>query len=437
MSLLNAMNDAVSGLSAQATALAGISNNIANSSTVGYKQTDTDFDSMVLAGSGPSAGADNLAGVTAQSRMDISVAGQVQTTGVNTDLAVNGAGMMIVRTQAAAGQGQYLATRAGSFRPDAAGNLVNAGGYYLQGVPLDAAGNPLAGGSSQSVQSLSTVNVAGLSAAAVPTTSITFDANLPAADTTGVTAAAPFTGTAPSSSETYYDALGNAQTLTLTFTPTGANQWQLNVTDSATPTAAGAAGVVASAALAFNATGTNAGALSSVTGTGYNPATGVLTVPTGAGTGSIALDIGKPNGSSGLTQLAGNYTVTNVANNGAAFGLLDGVSVNSSGQVLASFSNGSSRPIYQVPLAIFANEDGLSPTSGDAYQMTPDAGMPQLFDPGQGPAGSMQGGALEGSNVDLPTQLTNLIETQRAYSSVATVIQTTNQMMDTVNHLNQ
>src|ERR1700752_2078559 len=124
------MNSALSGLNAQATDLNNISNNVANASTVGYKEADTDFDSIVLSGVGSAS--PNLAGVTASTKMDISTAGQLQTTGVGTDLAISGNGFMVVNTQANSANGSYLLTQAGSFRPDAQGNLVNAAGYYLQ-----------------------------------------------------------------------------------------------------------------------------------------------------------------------------------------------------------------------------------------------------------------------------------------------------------------
>jgi len=86
---------------------------------------------------------------------------------------------------------------------------------------------------------------------------------------------------------------------------------------------------------------------------------------------------------------------------------------------------------------VVANPDGLTPASGGAFNLSAAAGLPQLFQAGTGPAGTTQGGALEGSNVDLNAELTNLIATQRAYSSSAEVIQVANQMLDVVNHLNQ
>ena len=430
MSILSAMNSALSGLNAQATDLNNISNNVANASTVGYKEADTDFDSIVLSGVGSAS--PNLAGVTASTKMDISTAGQLQTTGVGTDLAISGNGFMVVNTQANSANGSYLLTQAGSFRPDAQGNLVNAAGYYLQGQPLNADGTPV-GSAASSIASLSTVNVANLSVAATPTSTMTFNANLPSADT-GPTATAT---SSLSSSETYYDGLGTPQTLTFQFTPTGtANQWTMNISDSASAT-----NPIGIATLQFNGSGSTTGTpgtLESVTATtgSYDTTTGAFTVTTGGGQ-SLPISIGALGSSDGMSQLDGAYQTTNVAQNGSAFGLLQGVSVGTNGVVTASFSNGATRPIYQVDLATVPNQDGLTPVAGDAYALNPSSGVPQLYQPGTGPAGTLDAGSLEGSNVDITTQLTNMIETQRAYSSNAMVVQTANQMMQTVDTLNQ
>lgn len=438
MSLLSAINSALSGLNAQSTQLGNISNNVANSSTVGYKKADTNFETMVLNGGG-TASAD-LAGVATTTRMDIGTAGQIQSTGVSTDLAVNGSGFMVVNTNANSGLGSYLLTQAGSFRPDANGNLVNAAGYYLQGQPLDATGAVI-GTPASSLANLTTVNVANLAAAAQPTTTMAFSANLPSTDTAYATTAPP----PSSSSVTYYDALGNANSLQFQFTPTlptsagspDTNTWTMEIFDSgsSTPTTP-----IASATLQFNGSGPNAGTLASVTpisGTGtYDGTTGDYTITTGAGA-DLPIDIGALNSASGMTQLNGAYTTTKIQQDGAPFGLLQGVSIASDGVVNASFSNGSTRPIYQIDVATVPNPDGLTPVQGNAYAVSPQAGVAVLQQPGTGAAGTMDAGALEGSNVDISSELTNMIETQRAYSSTAMVIQTGDQMLDVVNHLNQ
>ncbi len=437
MSLFDAISAAVSGLSGQSDALSSIANNIANSSAVGYKETDTQFEDMVLSG-GPTSSAD-LAGTHTTDRVEVSRAGQITPTGVATDIAVNGGGLMVVNTNADPAAGQYLLTRAGSFRPDANGNLVNAAGYYLQGVPLDSNGQPLSAGSGSSLATLSTVSIANISGASSPSTTMTFNANLPADDTEFATQ--PPT---PSQSEvTYYDPLGKAQALTFTFTPTlpaaagdpATNTWTMQIFDSASATPNTAVG---QATLVFNATGANAGELSSVTpaaGQGtYDPTAGTFTITTAAGV-QLPIQIGALNSASGMTQFSGKYTPTTMQANGSAFGLLTGVNVTSDGRVVASFSNGLTRPIYQLQLGVVPNPDGLIPVTGDAFGLSPQAGVPALYTPGQGPAGTTDGGSLEGSNVDIATQLTNMIATQRAYDSNATVVQAGNQMLQTLTQM--
>jgi flagellar hook protein FlgE len=438
MSLLTAIDSALAGLNAQATALSNISNNVSNSSTVGYKEADTEFESMVLASnSGSSGSAADLAGSSAITRMDISQAGQIQTTGVATDVAVNGAGFLVVNNEVNSSTGSYYVTRAGSFRPDANGNLVNSGGYYLQGVPLDANGNPVTAGNPNTFSALSTVNIANLTSQSTPTTEMAFTANLPSANTAyAATAPAPSTSTV-----NYYDPLGATQTLQFSFTPTvpatagspPSNTWTMNVYDSATSATA----PVGTATMTFQSTGANAGELQSVTATTgtYDPNAGTLTITTGSGE-TLPITIGSPDAPGGMTQLDGGFNTSTINQNGSGFGLLQGVTIGGTGKVVASFTNGATRPIYQLDLATFPDPDGLTPASGGAFALSPQAGVPQLFEAGTGPVGTTEGGALEGSNVDLGTQLTNLIETQRAYSSTAEVIKSATDMLDVVNHLN-
>ncbi|MGA3005927.1 MAG: flagellar hook protein FlgE [Acetobacteraceae bacterium] len=433
MSINTAIDSALSGMNAEANKLSAISSNVANSSTVGYKASETDFESLVL---GSGSNGTTAGGVAATNWTDVSSAGQIQSTGVSTDLAVNGQGFFVVSNNATSGAGNYLLTQAGSFRPDASGNLVNAAGYYLQGQPIPASG--VAGGVPQNMADLSTVNVANLTASATPTTAMTYAVNLPSNDT-----AYSATPPAPSSSSAqYYDGLGTQQTLTFDFTPTTAatanapptNTWTMNIYDSAsaTPTTP-----VGTATLVFAGTGPTAGELQSVTPTAgtYNPNAGTFSITTGSGA-TLPINIGAIGSPEGMTQLDGPFNTTNVTQNGSSFGTAQGVTISTDGIVTATFSNGATRPIYQLDLANVSNPDGLIPADGGAFQLSPAAGIPRLYQAGTGPVGTTEGGALEGSNVDLSTELTNLIATQNAYSSAGQVIQAANQMLQVVSHLN-
>jgi len=433
MSINTAIDSALSGMNAEANKLSAISSNVANSSTVGYKASETDFESLVLGGgnNGTTAG-----GVAASNWTDVSSAGQIQSTGVSTDLAVNGQGFFVVSNNATSGSGNYLLTQAGSFRPDASGNLVNAAGYYLQGQPIPATG--VAGDVPQNMADLSTVNIANLTASATPTTAMTYAVNLPSNDTSySATPPAP-----SSSSAQYYDGLGTQQTLTFDFTPTTAatanapptDTWTMNIYDSAsaTPTTP-----VGTATLVFAGTGPTAGELQSVTPTAgtYDPNAGTFSITTGSGT-VLPINIGAIGSPQGMTQLDGPFNTTNVTQNGSSFGTAQGVTISPQGIVTATFSNGATRPIYQLDLANVSNPDGLIPADGGAFQLSPAAGIPRLYQAGTGPVGTTEGGALEGSNVDLSTELTNLIATQNAYSSAGQVIQAANQMYQVISHLN-
>ena len=433
MSINTAIDSALSGMNAEAHKLSGISSNVANSSTVGYKASETEFESLVLGSgnNGASAG-----GVATSSWTDVSRSGQIQSTGVSTDLAINGQGFFVVSTNTTPGAGTYLLTQAGSFRPDASGNLVNAAGLYLQAQPIPASG--IAGSVPQNLADLATVNINNLTAAATPTTTMTYAVNLPSSDT-----AFHATPPAPSSSSAqYYDGLGTQQTLTFTFTPTTAaaanapptGTWTMNIYDSASPTPTTPVGA---ATLVFAGSGATAGELQSVTPTAgsYDPTAGTFSITTGSGV-TLPINIGALGSPAGMTQLDGPFNTTNVSQNGASFGTAQGVTIDRNGVVTATFSNGATRPIYQLDLAIVANPDGLIPADGSAFQLSPAAGIPRLYQAGTGPAGTTEGGALEGSNVDLSTELTNLIATQNAYSSAGQVIQAANQMLQVINHLN-
>jgi flagellar hook protein FlgE len=141
------------------------------------------------------------------------------------------------------------------------------------------------------------------------------------------------------------------------------------------------------------------------------------------------VNFGTVGASNGMTQFDSADSLTNSTVDGALFGTLAGVSVDANGIVTAQFSNGLTQKIYQVPLATFANENGLAAVSGNAYAQTADSGGPVIGGAGDGAAGKIQGSALEGSTVDLATEFTNLITTQRAYTASTRVITAASDML--------
>jgi flagellar hook protein FlgE len=328
-------------------------------------------------------------------------------------------------------QDEFLLTTAGSFRTDGDGFLRNAGGLYVLGWSLNPDGTTVVPNPARdSFQSLEAINVTGINFTASPTTEIEFAANLPAQATE-----AGATGDPYSMPIEYFDPVGNAERVTLEFTPTvpgagSSNSWTLQVIDSAT------GGAIGDFTVDFNATGASAGTIAAVTPAlgAYDAAAGTLTVTTGAGE-ALTISIGTPGSNEGLTQFAGGFTPTQVTKNGSAFATVADVELGEDGVLSAVFTNGQRQPIYRIPLVDVVNPDGLTPVSGNAFRLSRDSGAMYLWDAGDGPVGKTLGFSLEQSTSDVAKELTNLIETQRAYSSNAKVIQTADEMLQETTNL--
>jgi flagellar hook protein FlgE len=434
MSISASMNAGVLGLAANSTRLSAIADNLANAGTVGYKRAEVQFSNLVASQSSDRqywAG-----GVLPSVRHAILEQGIIQTTAASTDFAVSGRGFLPVVNTTAPGavdaqQDEFLLTDAGSFRTDADGFLRNSGGLYLLGWRLVPDGTPVVSNPARdSFQSLESVNVTGINFTASPTTEINFAANLPAQATEAGGTGDPF-----SMPIEYFDPVGNAERVTLEFTPTvpGAgtsNEWTLQVLDSAT------GGAIGTFIITFNGTGATAGTIATVTpslGT-YDAAAGTLAVTTGAGE-TLTISIGTPGNNEGLTQFAGSFTPTQVTKNGAAFATVADVELGEDGILSAVFTNGQRQPIYRIPLVDVVNPDGLTPVDGNAFRLSRNSGPMYLWDAGDGPVGKTLGFSLELSTTDVAKELTSLIETQRAYSSNAKVIQTADEMLQETTNL--
>ncbi len=425
MSILGAMYAAVSGLNANSNALGIISDNIANANTVGYKDTSTDFLSLVTQSG--IANQYSPGGVDTQPSYQISQQGAIQSASSPTDLAISGSGFFIVNSDPSGngGNGTVSYTRAGNFTVDANGNLVNAAGLYLQGDVLTAAqSQAIANGQPASLAgttlgALQTINVDGISGTSTPTATVTLAANLPANDTT-----TPQTMSVP-----VYDSLGVEHDMTLTFTPSGTpNQW----TVSAAFANAGASTATIAAGdniVQFNPDGTlDAAATTFNTGSAlsiaWDPAvTGAATPQT------LSFNLGSNGGTNGLSQLGSNFSVNSVTQDGVQLGTFSSVSVGSNGLVTANFSNGLSRAIAILPLATFQDPDGLAPISGNTFLSTAASGLPLLTQAGTGTAGQIQSSSLENSTVDIANEFSQLIITQNAYQANSKVITVSDQMM--------
>ena len=435
MSLYGAMSTAVSALDANSAALSTASANIANVNTIGYKAGQATFSTLLASSLGDTDV--SSATVTANMTQNVAQQGLLQTTSSPTDLAIAGNGFFVVNTQASTpGSANSLYyTRAGNFTPDANGDLRNAGGFYLMGWALDSSGNV-----PSDRNDMTAININALSGKANPTTTMTYKANLQSstAITAGYTAGDMYAGTVtPDFQRTIniYDAQGGTQPMQLSFVKTGANSWSYEVSyQGATSNLTGgaAANPIYSGVMSFNPDGTLANADTSI-----SPATGTLTLnlpwnvaTSGLNPQTISLNLGTVNGSDGMTQFDSTSTQISSQVDGALFGSLSGVSVDNDGYVTARFTNGLTQNIYKLPVATFANPDGLAAISGNAYATSNGSGTVTISEANTGGAGSIKSKSLEGSTVDLASEFTNLITTQRAYAASARIVTTASTMLD-------
>lgn len=431
MSLYGAMSTAISSLDANSSALSAASANIANVNTVGYKAGEATFSTLLAASLG--TGDVSSAGVTANMTQNVSQQGLLQTTSSPTDLAISGNGFFAVNTSpnSPGSANSLYYTRAGNFTPDATGNLKNASGYYLMGWALDANGNI-----PSDRNDMTPININALSGKANPTTSITYKANLQAstAITAGYTAGDMAAGTVtPDFQRTInvYDSQGGSQPLQLSFVKTGTNSWSYEVSYQGAASNVTVSNPIYSGTMSFNTDGTLANA-----DTANSPASGniSLALPWSAASGlaaqTVSFNMGTVGNSDGMTQFdsASSQTSSNV--NGALFGSLSGVTVDNNGYVTAQFTNGLTQNIYKIPVATFSNPDGLATTSGNAYMTSNESGTPSISEATTGGAGQIKSKSLESSTVDLATEFTNLITTQRAYAASSKIVTTASTMLD-------
>ena len=414
MSITSALQIGVSGLQANSSRVQNISSNIANANTVGYRRTFSEF---VTQNTGSTQ-----AGVLTDSRADISSNGSIMATGRATDLAVQGDGFFVVsRNPNDPVESNYYLTRAGSFTPDQDGNLRNSAGYYLSGYPTDASG-ATGSVSSTSYSDLSTVNIASYQIPGTPSSLVNVSGNVPSQETGLATPGAPFESTLR-----YVNQLGGADELTLSWQPGSTpSEWTVNITD-------GAGTDYGTATVNFTDSGANAGSPASYTpGTlPMDPATGVvsLTINNGATPQTLDISLGAPGTFEGMTQFAGDYTPPQFDDDGTETGSLERAEMSDSGVLFGVFDNGQRRALFQVPLANVANPDQMRSVDGNAYVTTRDSGAVNLGGAMSNGLGSVTSGALEGSNVDIAQELTDLIQTQRAYSSSAKIITTSDEML--------
>ena len=413
---MSALNTAVSGMLANSSWLSTIAQNVANSNTTGYKNTETEFSALVDAAPGQTS---QVAGVTSNTVFYNTLQGQVKSTQTTTNLGVEGNGFFLVSD---AGGDTFL-TRNGSFVPDSQGNLVNSAGYYLMAAPTTNA--TAANQSVNSISGLQRVNVDGAAMSAAPSTTAKLAANLPSTAATIAAANLPSTNSASSqysaeTTVTAYDNLGGAHTIDLYFANMGNNQWEVDAYDNSTAASSGgfpfSSGPLTTSTLTFSAT---TGALTS-----GSPMS--IAIPGGQ---TVSLDL------SGDTQLASAFAVTSSTIDGNAAGTMTGVAISTSGIMSFQYSNGVSNDSYIIPLGNVAAPDNLTSTLGGAFQTNSETGPLTINNAKTAGLGAINSSSLESSTVDLATELTNMIQAQSAYEGNSKVFQTATDLFDTLNNL--
>ena len=549
MSINSAMQAGVSGLLANSSALAAISDNIANVNTVGYKRSGANFSSMVTSSK---TGLYSAGGVSSKTHQFISQQGLSQATSSSLDLSISGSGFFVGTTkpEGLTPTDTRSFTRAGSFQLDNLGYLKNDAGLYLQGWLADPVTGMITTDPSD-LSRLSSINVGTVGGTAEKTTRAGINANLRSEQTVSAAANAKVTKTAapetPSGTADYTvaysptgvgnqyavavsrngvaissgvasydpttgalvgyvptgsstavtslttggqtvalsdlglttkadavangaydpatnsmsdyaldptkgvkpdfeiqvpvsDSKGGQRTVTLSLIKgPGPNEWYAELRAKPGDLDNNANGLISSGKLTF----TNDGKLASTGGLfGTSNPTSIsigASDPLATGTGprwadglgidSQNIQIDLANAAGGLTQYNSQSVVQSVSTNGTAFGNLTNIEVDDQGYVSAIFDNGVTRRIAQVAIATFANPDGLKAVNGNAYRVTNESGGFSLKAPGDGGAGSIAPSTLEASTVDLSTEFTGLITTQRAYSACSKIITTADDML--------
>uniref|UniRef100_UPI003BAB5587 flagellar hook protein FlgE n=1 Tax=Stappia sp. TaxID=1870903 RepID=UPI003BAB5587 len=463
MGVFGALNAAVSGLTAQAYALENISGNIANASTTGYKRLDTSFSDLVGGGSGAQTG--QIAGtVSASSRATNGLQGDLQQVDVNTYMAIQGSGYFVV--QARAGEvdgrsiftGNDLYTRRGDFEIDKEGRLVNKAGYYLMGQPID----PVTKNVSGSVPEIMTIDTSVIPA--VQTDRISYEGNLPTvpqtsaklaggSDLLDATLTKASTGAAPDAAAageivgvdaisaddealflnssiageaiTVYNSSGTPVNVQMrwakTFESDGSQNdtWSLYYLTDSDATGANPKWTKISDAQ-FSSSGATGGQML-VPNNDQMTITG-LSVD-GEAVGDTTLDFGT----SALTQYSdsnGAAKISKLTQNGYPSGDLAGVTVSEAGRLVATYSNGRTRELYEIAMVSFSGESWLERKDGGAFEVTPESGEPIA-----GATGKIVGKRLEASNADIADQFSQLIVTQQAYSANTKIVTSSDQML--------
>jgi flagellar hook protein FlgE len=396
---------ALSGLNAASSDLGVTANNIANSATTGFKRSRAEFSELFAVSPQGVSSTASGSGVHVSDVSQQFSQGSIDFTDNNLDLAISGSGFFTLSDG-----GALAYSRAGAFKTDSSGYVVNAQAQRLQVYP------PLAGGGFNT-GSLNDLRLVTGESAPAATAQVEMLMNLPSdatVPTTAVFSPADPTSFNRATSLTTYDSLGAAHTATMYFVKAAApGAWNSRLYIDGTA-------VGGAQPMAFN----NAGLMTT-------PTTGQIAFPaytpaTGAANMSITFDF------SGATQYGSNFSVSSITQDGFTTGRLIGMDIDKSGQVQARFTNGRSLTLGQVAMSNFANTGGLQQLADTTWAETFDSGQALRGQSGNSGFGLIQSGALEASNVDITTQLVNMITAQRNFQANAQMISTADSITQTI-----
>jgi len=408
--MMRSMFAAISGLKNHQTFMDVVGNNIANVNTTGFKQSRVTFQDIlsqtVRGASGPQGGRGGVnpeqvgLGVLISGIDTIQTQGTLQSTGKLTDMAIQGDGYFVMSDGK-----QNFFSRDGSFDMGIDGTLVNpSSGLHVMGWNANA----LTGAIDTSVPPANIAIPIGAGMTGKISTSLTVTGNLDSNNAGGATNAVPV-------STTVYDSQGNAIPLTLTFTKSAANTWSVVPTTTmagVTPSGGGS--------VTFNGSGKVA--------TGGTLSLSLAMTNGSTPTEPITLDLSQ------ISQLASTPSSLSSNTDGASAGTLTSFTVGQGGDITGVYSNGYKQPLGQMALASFSNASGLMKAGGNLFQSSPNSGTANIGSPNTGGRGQIATGFLEGSNVDLAQQFTNMIMAERGFQANSRVITTSDEILqDLVN----
>ena len=430
MSLLTALSSGTTGLEASSLELSIVGDNISNANTIGFKAGRAAFEDAltqtVIGGTGEIGLGSRL-----QSVQKILTQGALNSTGIATDLALQGNGFFVVRGNHN-GQTADFFTRAGQFTVDKDGYLVSLAGMRVQGFAADSSG---AIGAQPGDLLVGTA-----SAQPRQTANITVKANL---QSDAAVLATPFDPASPAStsnfstSMTVYDSIGSAHGVQVFFTKTGPGAWNWSaMTDSAgltPPASANPLTEIAGGTLTFNTKGQLQAVFQDPAKNAFNPVGAVQAQ-------ALSFNFGDPitptapstvvgTGLLGVTQFASQSASTFIGQDGFGSGQLASIRIDSTGNINGVFTNGQTRVLGEVAVAGFSGPDRMERVGGNLFQQTQSSGQPVIGAPGAGGRASIISGSLEQSNVDLAEQFVRLISAQRAFQANSKTITTADQLL--------